>query len=373
MQQTHGFQQLDQSQQDLIQTLTGALKDGRGQYEAIVERHAVAMEDGIKEQHERTRALNSEEAESTRRLITANHEESLEHEAEQHVGTRDVVIRERARAAIVTAESRNQIIRHVDLQTADQTKALSSNFAAAQNKMQQQVCATSIDASQDIRDTIDAQHFVTSVEVSTAGFQTVNMMSEQLRQAQLQIQELAIHIRTESTARATQYGPQSIRWASQPTQRQKYPPVNPADQNPPCNTLYVGNLPFDTSEDELEALFSKQRGYKQLCLPTEENSSMCLVEFEDISFATKALHKLYGVHLHNSVMGGIQLSFSKTPLGGRAAQPWSNNPSIPLSASGQTVRGLLKAASSPVNQKRESQERLKDIDEMFRKSMRRRS
>ncbi|SPO03863.1 related to WHI3 protein, involved in regulation of cell size [Cephalotrichum gorgonifer] len=98
------------------------------------------------------------------------------------------------------------------------------------------------------------------------------------------------------------------------------PPVNPADQNPPCNTLYVGNLPMDTSEEELKAIFSKQRGYKRLCFRTKTNGPMCFVEFEDVSFATKALHELYGQPLHNSVKGGIRLSFSKNPLGVRSGQ-----------------------------------------------------
>ncbi|KAK5123729.1 hypothetical protein LTR85_002365 [Meristemomyces frigidus] len=102
--------------------------------------------------------------------------------------------------------------------------------------------------------------------------------------------------------------------------RPQYPPVNPADQNPPCNTLYVGNLPIDTSEDELKAVFSKQRGYKRLCFRTKQNGPMCFVEFEDVSFATKALNELYGHPLHNSVKGGIRLSFSKNPLGVRSGQ-----------------------------------------------------
>ena len=131
----------------------------------------------------------------------------------------------------------------------------------------------------------------------------------------------------------------------QPYLRHNYPPVNPADQNPPCNTLYVGNLPIDTSEDELKALFSKQRGYKRLCFRTKQNGPMCFVEFEDVSFATKALNELYGVQLHNSVKGGIRLSFSKNPLGVRAGQPGSNNPSTPMSASGSMNMNL--GAMSP--------------------------
>ncbi|OAA59992.1 Nucleotide-binding, alpha-beta plait [Cordyceps fumosorosea ARSEF 2679] len=103
--------------------------------------------------------------------------------------------------------------------------------------------------------------------------------------------------------------------------RHSFPPVNPADQNPPCNTLYVGNLPMDVSEEELKALFSKQRGYKRLCLRTKQNGPMCFVEFEDITYSTKALNELYGMPLKNSGKGGIRLSFSKNPLGVRSAPP----------------------------------------------------
>jgi RNA recognition motif-containing protein len=129
---------------------------------------------------------------------------------------------------------------------------------------------------------------------------------------------------------------------SQHFARPTYPPVNPADQNPPCNTLYVGNLPMDTSEDELKAVFSKTRGYKRLCFRTKQNGPMCFVEFEDTSFATKALNDLYGYMLHNSVKGGIRLSFSKNPLGVRSGQNASMGPSIstpttPMSGYGNSV------------------------------------
>ncbi|KAK7754652.1 cell cycle RNA binding protein whi3 [Diatrype stigma] len=126
-----------------------------------------------------------------------------------------------------------------------------------------------------------------------------------------------------------------------PQQRMNFPPVNPADQNPPCNTLYVGNLPIDTSEDELKAMFSKQRGYKRLCFRTKQNGPMCFVEFEDVSFATKALHELYGTLLHNSVKGGIRLSFSKNPLGVRSGQ--SPNQSTAGSLGG--MNGLMSSSA----------------------------
>ncbi|EME45842.1 hypothetical protein DOTSEDRAFT_71515 [Dothistroma septosporum NZE10] len=128
----------------------------------------------------------------------------------------------------------------------------------------------------------------------------------------------------------------------------QYPPVNPADQNPPCNTLYVGNLPVDTSEDELKSLFMKQRGYRRLCFRTKQNGPMCFVEFEDISFATKALNELYGHPLHNSVKGGIRLSFSKNPLGVRTGQTNGLGPNAVMSPQAMSPGfGALSAVSGP--------------------------
>lgn len=112
------------------------------------------------------------------------------------------------------------------------------------------------------------------------------------------------------------------------------PPANPADQNPPCNTLYVGNLPPDATEAELRALFQPQKGFRRLSFRTKSNSSssgsttsshshgpMCFVEFEDVAHATRALAELYGRALPRpggmTGKGGIRLSFSKNPLGVR--------------------------------------------------------
>ncbi|KAJ6107885.1 hypothetical protein N7523_009208 [Penicillium sp. IBT 18751x] len=115
-------------------------------------------------------------------------------------------------------------------------------------------------------------------------------------------------------------------YASQHTPRHSLPAANPNDLNPPCNTLYVGNLPPDTSEEELKALFSKQRGYKRLCFRNKQNGPMCFVEFDEVAMASKALNELYGYKLSNSVKTGIRLSFSKNPLGVRSGQPGSMNP-----------------------------------------------
>ncbi|KAG7660619.1 WHI3 [[Candida] subhashii] len=124
------------------------------------------------------------------------------------------------------------------------------------------------------------------------------------------------------------------------------PPANPADQNPPCNTLYVGNLPPDATEAELRALFSPQKGFRRLSFRNKSMSSstsgpggsstnppaghgggggghgpMCFVEFEDVAHATRALAELYGRALPRAGggngKGGIRLSFSKNPLGVR--------------------------------------------------------
>lgn len=112
------------------------------------------------------------------------------------------------------------------------------------------------------------------------------------------------------------------------------PPANPADQNPPCNTLYVGNLPPDATEAELRSLFAPQKGFRRLLFRTKNQSAsaglsssshnhgpMCFVEFEDVAHATIALAELYGRALPrpngSNGKGGIRLSFSKNPLGVR--------------------------------------------------------
>ncbi|KAF9238775.1 hypothetical protein BU15DRAFT_62296 [Melanogaster broomeanus] len=105
-------------------------------------------------------------------------------------------------------------------------------------------------------------------------------------------------------------------------------PRNPlVDQNPPINTLYVGNLPTgpvgggypaNYLEDSLRELFSRRLGYRKLCFRQKSNGPMCFVEFEDVHYATKTLNELYGNTLGGLVKnGGIRLSYSKNPLGVR--------------------------------------------------------
>lgn len=99
------------------------------------------------------------------------------------------------------------------------------------------------------------------------------------------------------------------------------------DQNPPINTLYVGNLPSSPPppglaptylEDSLRDLFHRRPGFRKLCFRQKSNGPMCFVEFADVNYATKALNDLYGATLGGLVKGGgIRLSYSKNPLGVR--------------------------------------------------------
>ncbi|KAJ3022649.1 UNVERIFIED_CONTAM: cell cycle RNA binding protein whi3 [Siphonaria sp. JEL0065] len=91
----------------------------------------------------------------------------------------------------------------------------------------------------------------------------------------------------------------------------------PADQNPPCNTLYVGNLATNTNETELRDLFQRCPGYKRMSFRSRPNGPMVFIEFDSIAYAQQALGDLHGTLLSTSIKGGIRLSFSKNPLGVR--------------------------------------------------------
>jgi hypothetical protein len=118
-----------------------------------------------------------------------------------------------------------------------------------------------------------------------------------------------------------------------------------ADQNPPCNTLYVGNLPINSSEQELLQLFSHSLGFKRLLFRNRPaHGPMCFVEFGDVHCATLALHELSGTPLSNSTKGGIRLSYSKNPLGVRQQQSAnlvSSQPTHLLSPSSHLMPHLL--------------------------------
>ncbi|KAI7823992.1 hypothetical protein BX661DRAFT_132156, partial [Kickxella alabastrina] len=128
---------------------------------------------------------------------------------------------------------------------------------------------------------------------------------------------------TPNTALGFQHKQQQPQTATtQPQQSlQSLQPVNTNDQNPPCNTLYVGNLPAGAMEEELRLIFQQALGFKRMSYRAKPCSGpMCFVEFDNIDFATLAMNELDGRMLSNSVGSGIRLSYSKNPLGVRSNQ-----------------------------------------------------
>ncbi|KAF9893985.1 cell cycle RNA binding protein whi3 [Aspergillus nanangensis] len=155
------------------------------------------------------------------------------------------------------------------------------------------------------------------------------------------------------SANSTMVPPNPVTMYGNPhAHRHSLPAANPNDMNPPCNTLYVGNLPPDAVEEELKALFVKSRGYKRLCFRNKQNGPMCFVEFEDVGNAGKALNELYGYRLSNSAKTGIRLSFSKNPLGVRSSQPNASNAAMSSQnavAGGSSLGGIHNHAFSAAN------------------------
>ncbi|KAI1428190.1 hypothetical protein F5Y12DRAFT_79496 [Xylaria sp. FL1777] len=81
-----------------------------------------------------------------------------------------------------------------------------------------------------------------------------------------------------------------------------------------CDTLNIANLPINTSEEELRPMITRQEGYKRMYFRTEQNGPICLVQFQDASFATRALFQLYGRSLRKGVNGGIRVYYTDRQL-----------------------------------------------------------
>jgi len=67
--------------------------------------------------------------------------------------------------------------------------------------------------------------------------------------------------------------------------------------NPPCNTLFIGNLGETVVEEELRSLFSVQPGYKQMKVLRQERNTVCFIEFEVISYTTAMMLFLFPTKL----------------------------------------------------------------------------
>lgn len=102
-----------------------------------------------------------------------------------------------------------------------------------------------------------------------------------------------------------------------PLRPTNFSPVTNLRDNPPCNTLFVGNLGDNTSEQELRALLSSQPGYRQLKMVRGPKSTTAFVEFGDVGTAMMVHSALQGAVLPSSDRGGIRVQFSKNPFGRR--------------------------------------------------------
>uniref|UniRef100_A0A0C9SA94 TSA: Wollemia nobilis Ref_Wollemi_Transcript_4376_1943 transcribed RNA sequence n=1 Tax=Wollemia nobilis TaxID=56998 RepID=A0A0C9SA94_9CONI len=94
-----------------------------------------------------------------------------------------------------------------------------------------------------------------------------------------------------------------------------YAPVQNMKDNPPCNTLFIGNLGENTSEAELRGLFSGQPGFKQMKVLRQGRSTVCFIEFEDLNSALAVHNNLQGAVLTSSDRGGMRIQYSKNPYG----------------------------------------------------------
>lgn len=103
--------------------------------------------------------------------------------------------------------------------------------------------------------------------------------------------------------------------AAPPAAPRAYLPVSNARDNPPCNTLFIGNLGDTTSESELRALLGAHPGFKQLKITRGGKSVTAFAEFVDIATAMHVHQTQQGAILATSDRGGIRIQFSKNPFG----------------------------------------------------------
>uniref|UniRef100_A0A453RWF4 RRM domain-containing protein n=1 Tax=Aegilops tauschii subsp. strangulata TaxID=200361 RepID=A0A453RWF4_AEGTS len=96
-----------------------------------------------------------------------------------------------------------------------------------------------------------------------------------------------------------------------------YAPVQNMKDNPPCNTLFIGNLGETVVEEELRGLFSVQPGFKQMKVLRQDRNTVCFIEFDDVSAASAVHHTLQGAIVPSSGRGGMRIQFSKNPFGRR--------------------------------------------------------
>ncbi|RXH90371.1 hypothetical protein DVH24_032728 [Malus domestica] len=93
-----------------------------------------------------------------------------------------------------------------------------------------------------------------------------------------------------------------------------YVPVLNTKDNPPCNTLFIGNLGETINEEELRGLFSSQPGFKQMKILRQERHTVCFIEFEDVNSATNVHHALQGAVIPSSGSDGFLFCVLYDPM-----------------------------------------------------------
>lgn len=94
-----------------------------------------------------------------------------------------------------------------------------------------------------------------------------------------------------------------------------YAPVSNTRDNPPCNTLFIGNLGDAVQEADLHVLFGGQPGFQQLKVLHSGRQVSCFVEFETVETASQCHTTQQGAVLASSDRGPIRIQFSKNPFG----------------------------------------------------------
>ncbi|MCO5575399.1 hypothetical protein L7F22_029200 [Adiantum nelumboides] len=122
-----------------------------------------------------------------------------------------------------------------------------------------------------------------------------------------------------------------------------YAPIQNNKDNPPCNTLFIGNLGESTSEAELRGLFSGQPGFKQMKVLRQGRSTVCFIEFTVVNAAIAVHNNLQGAILASSDRGGMRLQYSKNPFGKRKDFTQSSDGGAPGvgDADGASAKPLL--------------------------------
>jgi hypothetical protein len=141
-----------------------------------------------------------------------------------------------------------------------------------------------------------------------------------------------------------------------------YAPVKNEKDNPPCNTLFIGNLSDNVDEDEIRAVFGyvflhyywqvngvytcscnqhlsgphnellfcfecrSQQGFQQLKVVRSPKGVSAFIEFSDTEAAAACHKSQQGLLLSTSDRGPIRVQFSKNPFGRKRDAYQSNGP-----------------------------------------------